>query len=73
VQILENDVVTPIIQKYVTSLPPVLLISVQIAFGVLAGVIGILFATPITVAIVVLIQRLYVEDTLGRRIKLLGE
>jgi predicted PurR-regulated permease PerM len=73
VQILENDVVTPVIQKYVTSLPPVLLISVQIAFGVLAGVIGILFATPITVAIVVLIQRLYVEDTLHRQVKLLGE
>jgi predicted PurR-regulated permease PerM len=73
IQILENDLITPLIQQWVTDLPPVLLISVQIIFGVFFGSAGLLLATPITVVIVVLIQKLYVNEKLGENVKLLGE
>jgi predicted PurR-regulated permease PerM len=73
IQILENDLITPLIQQWVTDLPPVLLIAVQIVFGVIFGYSGLILATPITVVIVVLIQKLYVNETLGENVKLLGE
>lgn len=72
IQILENDLLTPIIQQYVTSLPAALLISVQILFFLIGGILAILVATPITVAIVVLIQMIYVGDILDDRVRPLG-
>jgi predicted PurR-regulated permease PerM len=65
VQALESSVITPQIEKVAVSLPPALLICVQLAFGTLGGLSGVIMATPLTVAIVVLVERLYVEDLLG--------
>ena len=35
----------------------------------LLGVIGLIFATPLTACAIVLVQRIYVEDTLGDRLE----
>jgi predicted PurR-regulated permease PerM len=48
-------------------LPPALTLSAQIIFGVLAGFLGLLLATPLVAAALVIIRMVYVEDVLGDR------
>jgi predicted PurR-regulated permease PerM len=73
VQTIENNIINPLAQQYIVQLPPVMLIAAETVFGILTGVLGLIFAAPVTVVIVVLIQSLYVRDMLGERIRLLGE
>lgn len=63
-QQLEGNVVQPMVQKYAVDLPPALLLFSVVAGGYLFGIIGILFAAPLTVAAYVLVRRLYVEEGL---------
>lgn len=72
VQFLESYFITPLIQKRAVSIPPALLISAQVVMGVLAGVVGVLVATPLAVTIIVLVQMLYLEDALGERVTIIG-
>ena len=64
VQLVEGYVLTPLIEQRSVQLPPALTIGAQVLLGVLTGAVGVLVATPLTAAIVVLVQRLYVEDAL---------
>lgn len=64
VQFAESYLVTPMVQKRVVSLPPALLIFAEILLGALAGVLGIALSVPMSVAVVVIVQMLYVEDVL---------
>jgi predicted PurR-regulated permease PerM len=73
VQILESYLVTPLIQQRAVSIPPALLLTAQIVLSVLFGAMGMLLATPIAVALIVLVQMVYIQDILGDRIKVLGE
>ncbi|PEN07008.1 AI-2E family transporter [Longimonas halophila] len=73
VQLLESYLITPLIQERAVSLPPAVLISAQVIIGILAGAIGVLMATPLAVVLIVLIQMLYVADTLGDSVPTLGE
>jgi predicted PurR-regulated permease PerM len=51
----------------------VILITAQVAMGVLAGATGVLLATPLAVSVIVLLQMLYVEDVLGDNVHVLGQ
>jgi len=74
VQTLESYVVTPLVQQRAVSMPPVILITAQIAMGVIAGAIGVLLAAPLAIVVIVLLQMLYVEDVLGdSTIQVLGQ
>ncbi len=73
VQVFESYLITPLIQQKTVSLPPALLISVQIMIGVWLGAFGLLLATPLMVVAIVMVQTLYVQDVLGDDIKVLGE
>lgn len=73
VQFLESYFITPLIQKKAVSIPPALLISMQILMGILIGAFGVFLATPLLVTIIVLIQTLYVEDVLHDKIEVLGD
>ncbi|MEF8797785.1 MAG: AI-2E family transporter [Salinivenus sp.] len=73
VQTLESYVVTPLVQQRAVSMPPVILITAQIAMGVLAGATGVLLAAPLAIVVIVLLQMLYVEDVLGDSIHVLGQ
>ncbi len=64
-QNLDGYVLTPLVQQRTVALPPALTIVAQLLFGVLAGSMGVLLATPMTAATVVLVRRLYLEDVLG--------
>ena len=46
-------------------MPPALTLVAQVLLGELLGLIGLFVAAPLTVAVVVLLKMLYVEDTLG--------
>lgn len=67
VQAVETYAITPFIERKAVSLPPVLTAFTQLLFGLLTGVPGLILATPLTAAGLVLVQKLYVEDTLGDR------
>ncbi|MBO3761047.1 AI-2E family transporter [Ciceribacter sp. L1K22] len=64
VQALESYVVTPIVQRQKVSLPPVLVICSQLAFGALFGLIGLALATPLIALVLQLVDDLYVNDYL---------
>jgi predicted PurR-regulated permease PerM len=64
VQTVESYLVTPLVQQRAVRLPPALTITAQVVLGLVFGGVGLLFATPLTAAAVVLVQLLYVEDVL---------
>jgi predicted PurR-regulated permease PerM len=70
---LLEDFLTPIIQFGVAQLPPALLVSVQILLTMLAGMLGILVAEPVTMAIIVIIQVIYFKAYLQEDVMVLGE
>jgi predicted PurR-regulated permease PerM len=62
VQVSENHVLTPIVQRKAVRLYPAMTLFAQAFLGVIFGVIGLLFATPIAAAALILVKRLWVED-----------
>ncbi len=65
VQAVESNIVTPQVQKRTVSMPPVLGMVGQLLFGIFFGFLGLLLATPLVAAIIVMVRMLYVEDVLG--------
>ena len=65
VQLIESNVVTPLIERETVELPPALTIVFQLALAVLVGGLGLVLATPLLAAIMVLIQMVYIQDVLG--------
>lgn len=65
VQAVESNLLTPLIEQRNVGLPPVLSVAVQVLLGVLVGVIGLTMAAPLALVGMILVKRLYVEDTLG--------
>ncbi len=64
VQQVESNLITPLIQRWAVELPPVVALLSIVACGLLFGVLGVIFATPMAVVVMALVQHLYVEDTL---------
>jgi predicted PurR-regulated permease PerM len=64
VHVMEGYLLTPLIQRRAVHLPPVLTIAAQVLLGFLAGIMGLVVATPLMAAGMVLIKRFYVEDVL---------
>lgn len=67
VQMIEGYLTAPLIQQRTVSLPPVLTLTVQIVFGSFFGFLGLMLATPLAAAGLVLVKKVYVEDVLGDR------
>lgn len=65
VQLIESNLVTPLIERQTVELPPALTIVSQLAFAILFGAVGLILATPILAVLMVLVQTLYIEDVLG--------
>jgi predicted PurR-regulated permease PerM len=73
VQFIESNVVTPIIQRRMVSLPPVVTLFAILCFGLLFGPLGLLFATPLAVFIFVVVNNLYVRGLLEESVEVPGE
>ena len=61
VQFVEGNIVLPLAQKWAVSLPPALSLLGIVAFGLAFGLLGMLFAMPLTVVAVVMIRKLYAD------------
>ena len=67
VQLIESNVVTPLIERETVELPPALTIVFQLGLAVLVGGLGLVLATPMLAVIMVLVQMVYIQDVLGDR------
>jgi predicted PurR-regulated permease PerM len=66
IQQFEANLLVPLLQRKILSIPPVLLLFSMIAFGFIFGIIGIIVAAPLTIMIYILIREFYVRDLLGQ-------
>ncbi len=64
IQIVESYLITPLIEKKMVHLPPALTLFWMVLLGILTGILGLILATPILAALVVIINELYVKDNL---------
>lgn len=67
VQLIESNLVTPLIERETVELPPALTILSQLALAVLVGGLGLVLATPLLVVVMVIVQMVYIQDILGDR------
>ncbi len=65
IQTVESYFIPPLVQQRALSMPPALVISALILLGVLLGFLGLMLATPLAAAALILVQMLYIEDVLG--------
>jgi predicted PurR-regulated permease PerM len=61
IQQIEGYLLTPLVQRWAVSLPPALAVLAVLAFGVLFGLPGVLFAVPLLVVAIVVVRKLYIE------------
>ena len=73
VQQVEANLVFPLVERHVLALPPALVIFSVLALGLVFGTLGLIFAAPLTVLLVVGVGRLYVRETLDTPAQLPGE
>ncbi|MFH5806476.1 AI-2E family transporter [Alienimonas sp. DA493] len=67
VQMLESYVITPYVIGEGTGVPPALVITGQLVFGILFGALGVLFATPMILVAMIFITRYWINSALGHR------
>ena len=65
VQLLESYVITPNVIREGTGVPPALVITAQLVFGILFGALGVLFATPLVLVTMIFVTRYWVNTALG--------
>jgi len=63
-QQLEGNVALPLLQRWTVSMPPAVSLLAIVAFGLLFGLWGVLFATPLAVVTLRIVRMAYVEDFL---------
>ena len=64
---IEGYISQPLLQRWTVSLPPVVNLLAILVFAPLFGIWGAVLATPLAVALWVLVQKVYVEDVLEDR------
>ncbi len=65
IQLIESNIVTPIIERETVELPPALTVLFQIALSIILGGLGLVLATPLLAVVMVLIQKVYIQEVLG--------
>jgi predicted PurR-regulated permease PerM len=73
VQQLQGNIIMPLVQQRMVSLPPAVTIFSFLIMGFLFGLPGILLAEPLTVFVYVMVKKLYIRDVLGEKTKIPGE
>jgi len=65
VHFVEGNFITPLVQDEAVSLPPVISVFSTLIFTILFGPFAVIVAVPVTIVGLVILETLYVEDTLG--------
>jgi predicted PurR-regulated permease PerM len=58
----EGHILIPLIQRRAVQAPPALTLFSVLGFGLLFGPLGVIFATPLAVVVLVLVRRLYLHE-----------
>ena len=66
VQQLENHVIVPLTQRWSVSLPPAFALLSLVGMGLLFGILGVLFAMPLTIVAMIMLKKLYIEGALEK-------
>ncbi len=61
---VDDFLVIPLVERTVVHLPPALTVTAQLVLAAPAGILGVMLAAPLTVSVIILIKRLWVEDVL---------
>lgn len=64
IQQVEGNLLMPLVQRWAVHLPPMLALIAVVVFATWFGIMGIIFATPLMVILMVLVKKLYVQDFL---------
>ncbi len=64
IQNVEANVIMPLIFQKTVHLPPAMTLVAQVLLGGMLGFIGIVLATPLMAAGIVVVKRIYVEDVI---------
>jgi len=72
VQAIDNYLVTPFVDQFSVDVPPATQLGAQLLLGLAAGAIGVFLATPLMIALIVMVQAFYVQDALHDPVRLLG-
>jgi predicted PurR-regulated permease PerM len=67
IQWVQNHVTNPLLQQRTLSLAPGLTLSLTALLGTFFGFGGLLLSGPLSVVVIVLVKKLYIEDVLERR------
>jgi len=70
IQIIESYVLTPLVIQRTILIPPLLTLTAQVILGMIAGVVGIVFAMPFTAVIILFVKYFYIQDVLGDEIEM---
>ena len=71
-QLVESNAISPLVDQYTVSVPPGIVIVTQFILATLAGVWGMIIATPLLVVVMVLVQQLYIREGLKKSIEVTG-
>lgn len=73
VELLEGNIILPLVQRQTVELPPAVTLFSLLLMGTLFGFLGVLVAAPLAAITLTLIKLLYIRGELGREAKLPGE
>lgn len=73
VQQVESNLIAPLIADRTVSIAPAVGLFAVVAMGVLFGPLGLLLGFPLAITLDVAVRRLYVRDTLGERVEIMGK
>ncbi len=65
VQLLESHLITPVVQRRTTRIPPAITLGLQLIAASLFGVFAVIVIIPLAAAAKVFIAELYINDRLG--------
>jgi predicted PurR-regulated permease PerM len=73
INMLDGYLVAPLVQRKMVYIPPAVWILGIAAIGFIFGAVAVIFASPMTVVLFVLVKKLYVRDFLNEATVLPGE
>ena len=73
VQQVESNLIMPLIADRMVSIAPAVGLFAVVAMGVLFGPLGLLLGFPLAIVFDVAVRRLYVRDTLGQPVQIVGK
>ena len=73
VQQVESNLITPLIAARTVAIAPAVGLFAVVAMGVLFGPLGLLLGFPLAIVLDVAIRRLYVRETLGENVQIIGK